>query len=108
MPTARPRSRKNSTRRAGSAPAAGGANGAAGSPVSPALSEAIRALTGEGRLGGRPTLTDLRKALQAGLSWNEGEIQCPQDRTALVIELDELIDRFGARAGAEDCIGSAK
>jgi hypothetical protein len=56
------------------------------------------------RVAGRPTLGAVRAAVQkSGVTWSkEGEFLFPQDRTALVIELDELIDRFGVRARAAD------
>jgi hypothetical protein len=86
-------------------------SGRAGRPVSPELSALIRAMvrasTGKRAL----TLRKVRDALQhAGVTWSrEGELLFPQDRTALVIELDELIDVHGMRARARDVLaGSAK
>jgi hypothetical protein len=104
MPTATTtRNSKNpGTKNASAQPARKAGPAARGSLGSPALGAAIRAFIAGGRVGRRPTLTDIHKALQKGVSWSEGEIQFPQDRTALVIELDELIDRFGPRARAED------
>jgi hypothetical protein len=50
----------------------------------------------------RTTLADVRRALQkTRVTWSkEGELLFPQDRTALVIEVDELIDALGAGADA--------
>jgi hypothetical protein len=62
----------------------------------------IRALD-RAATGKRPlTLRNVRDALQhEGVTWSrEGELLFPQDRTALVIELDELIDAHGAGAAA--------
>jgi hypothetical protein len=66
---------------------------------SPELGSAIRSIAA-GRGSRRTSLADVRKALQkTPVTWSkEGELLFPQDRTALVIELDELIDRYGARA----------
>jgi hypothetical protein len=49
------------------------------------------------------TLGDVRAALQSsGTQWSpEGELLHPQDRTSLVIELDDLIGRNGADKLAE-------
>jgi hypothetical protein len=54
-------------------------------------------------IGARPlTLRKVRDELQhEGVTWSrEGELLFPQDRTALVIELDELIDAHGAGTAA--------
>lgn len=52
------------------------------------------------------TLAEVRGALQtAGTTWSqEGELLFPQDRTGLVIEVDELIDVYGAGASAADFV----
>jgi hypothetical protein len=75
-----------------------------GAATTPELAAVIRALMAAGRVTRRPTLGAVRAALQkGGFTWSkEGELLFPQDRTALVIELDELIDRFGMRARAGD------
>jgi hypothetical protein len=77
--------------------------------ASPALSAAIRALIAARRIARRPTLGAARAALQkSGVSWSgEGELLFPQDRTALLIELDELIDARGTRARATDFLSLA-
>jgi hypothetical protein len=51
----------------------------------------------------------LRTSLQeGGVSWSrEGELLFPQDRTALVIELDELIDAHGPDASLTDVLAGA-
>jgi hypothetical protein len=48
----------------------------------------------------------VRDALQhEGVTWSrEGELLFPQDRTALVIELDELIDTHGMKARAKNIL----
>lgn len=70
------------------------------SRISPELSAVIKALAGSRAKG--PTLSKLRAALKgAGMTWSrEGELLFPQDRTALLIEIDELIDTYGVRADA--------
>jgi hypothetical protein len=75
-----------------------------GAATTPELAAVIRALMAAGRVARRPTLGAVRAALQkGGVTWSkDGELLFPQDRTALVIELDELIDRFGMRARAGD------
>jgi len=72
--------------------------------ATPQLSAIIRALASARRVARRPTLGAVRAALQKlGVTWSrEGELLFPQDRTALVIELDELIDAYGVRAKAVD------
>jgi hypothetical protein len=50
-------------------------------------------------------LIDVRKVLQSGIFISDGEMVYPQDRTFLVIELDELVDRDGAQAVARDYVG---
>jgi hypothetical protein len=60
--------------------------------------------------GARPlTLRKVRDALQhEGVTWSrEGELLFPQDRTTLVIELDELIEKHGMKARAEDILAGA-
>lgn len=77
--------------------------------ASPELAAAIQELAGErGRPSG-PTLAEVRSALQSGVTLSpEGELLFPQDRTALVIELDELIETHGMRARAEDFLAGAR
>ena len=63
--------------------------------------ELVRACEALAAAGARPTTLDaLRIALrQESVHWSrEGELLFPQDRTALLIELDELIDALGADA----------
>lgn len=77
-----------------------------GRRASPELSAVIRALIAARRVARHPTLGAARAALQkTGVTWSrEGELLFPQDRTALVIELDELIDARGTRARARDLL----
>jgi hypothetical protein len=58
------------------------------------LARVIRAVAAQGARP--PTLRDVRAASQkSGVTWSkEGELLFPQDRTAFVIELDELIDAY--------------
>lgn len=77
-------------------------SGPAAHPASPELSALIRAMARAGTRARPLTLRDVRDAVQqAGVTWSrEGELLFPQDRTALVIELDELIDAHGAGTAA--------
>lgn len=70
--------------------------------ATPELARVIRAVAAQGARS--PTLRAVRAALQkSGVIWSkEGELLFPQDRTALVIELDELIDAYGVKAKAVD------
>ena len=67
--------------------------------VSPELKKAVQELAAEAGFQAE-TLGAARLALQrAGVTWSgEGELLFPQDRTALLIELDELIAAQGAQA----------
>jgi hypothetical protein len=75
-----------------------------GSPahVSAELRDAITALLTERQRESPLTLNDVRLALQRNSSaWTqEGELLYPQDRTALLIEIDELIEKHGKEASA--------
>jgi hypothetical protein len=73
---------------------------------SPELSAVIRTVAAAGRRKPGPTLAKVRAVLQReGMTWSrEGELLFPQDRTALLIEIDELIDAYGARADASGLI----
>jgi hypothetical protein len=56
------------------------------------------------------TLHDVRLALQ-GNSWawtQEGELLHSQDRTALLIEIDELIEKHGMEASARSFLPAAE
>lgn len=70
--------------------------------ASPELSAVIRSLAASSSRKTRLTLAKVRAAMQGpGVTWSrEGELLFPQDRTALLIELDELIDAHGARSDA--------
>jgi hypothetical protein len=75
-----------------------------GSPahVSAELRDAITTLLTERQRESPLTLNDVRLALQRNSSaWTqEGELLYPQDRTALLIEIDELIEKHGKEASA--------
>ena len=75
--------------------------------VSPELSAAIDALVSDPDREEPPTLDDVRVALKTeSLRWSrEGGLLHPQDRTSIVVELDELIDEFGKDALAIDFVG---
>ena len=71
--------------------------------ASPELSMVMKAVAADPSRTGAPTLADVRAAVQGGgTQWSpEGELLHPQDRTGLVIEIDDLIGRYGADARAE-------
>lgn len=75
-----------------------------GSPahVSAELRDAITTLLAERQRESPLTLNDVRLALQRNrAAWTqEGELLHPQDRTALLIEIDELIEKHGKEASA--------
>lgn len=70
--------------------------------VSAELRNAITALLTDRPRESSLTLNDVRLALQRNSSaWTqEGELLHPQDRTALLIEIDELIEKHGKEASA--------
>ncbi len=76
-------------------------------PAAPALSQVIELLIAEGKTTKEPTLGDIRSALLAPhVFWSlaQRELLYAQDQVGLVIELDELIDRYGAQAPAHEFI----
>jgi hypothetical protein len=78
--------------------------------VSSELLELIRAMARGARRQRPLTLQKVRDALQhEGVTWSrEGELLFPQDRTALMIELDELIETYGMKSRAEDILARAR
>jgi hypothetical protein len=72
--------------------------------VSPHLAKLIASLIDDSTMPAAATLADMRALLiDDGVFVSpEGELLHPQDRTSVVIELDELIDAHGARAPARD------
>jgi len=72
------------------------------------LSAVLSAIVTNSKRGRAPTLGEARAELQrGGVQWSgEGELLYPQDRTSLLIELDDLIGRFGAQAPVKSFIGS--
>jgi hypothetical protein len=83
----------------------GTAAGRAGRRASPELAAAIQALAAAGSRPSGPTLAEVRATLQTGVTVSpEGELLFPQDRTALVIEIDELIDVHGKGTAASAVI----
>jgi len=75
-----------------------------GSPahVSAELRDAITALLTNRPRASSLTLQDVRIGVQQNSSaWSqEGELLYPQDRTSLLIEIDELIEKHGKEAPA--------
>ena len=75
--------------------------------ATPELSKMIELLTADSQALTEPTLGDIRRALlEPHVIWSgeEGELLYAQDQTALVIELDELIERYGTQARARDFV----
>ena len=74
--------------------------------ATPELSNMIEVLARDAQALSEPTLGDIRAALlEPHILWSgEGELLYAQDQTALVIELDELIERYGAQARARDFV----
>jgi hypothetical protein len=70
--------------------------------VSAELRDAITALLTNRPRASTLTLHDVRIAVQQnGSAWSqEGELLHPQDRTSLLIEIDELIEKHGKEAPA--------
>jgi hypothetical protein len=70
--------------------------------VSAELRDAITALLSNRPRSSTLTLHDVRIAVQQnGSAWSqEGELLHPQDRTSLLIEIDELIEKHGKEAPA--------
>jgi hypothetical protein len=78
--------------------------------ASPELTRALDHLASTRKARTRLSLGDARAALlKESTTWSsEGELLHPQDRTSLIIELDELIERYGAAAHARDFLGPAR
>ncbi len=74
--------------------------------ATPELSNMIELLARDAQALSEPTLGDIRAALlEPHVFWSgEGELLYAQDQTALVIELDELIERYGTQACARDFV----
>ena len=79
-------------------------------PITPVLSMLIADLIAESAVSRAATLGSVRKLVAGdGIFLSaEGELLHPQDRTALVIELDELIESHGVQARARDFAASPK
>lgn len=75
-------------------------------PVSVTLSRILEAMAKDPARKRPPTLRDGRTALlESGMQWSgEGELLHPQDRTSLIIELDDLIKEYGGGASATDLV----
>ena len=74
--------------------------------VSPELSAAIERLINDPQRKEMPTLGAVRADLEmTGLQWSaNGELLHPQDRTAQLIELDDLIEQYGKDVSALDFV----
>jgi len=70
--------------------------------ATPELSQVIGSLIESAAVPPQPTLSDIRAVVIDGGIFvsGEGELLYSQDRTSLVIELDELIDCHGTGAAA--------
>ena len=75
-------------------------------PVSLELSKVLEAIVKDAGRAQPVTLRDVRTVLsERGLQWSaQGELEYPQDRTSLLIELDSLIGEYGDRASADGFI----
>jgi hypothetical protein len=78
--------------------------------LSAGLRYAIRSLLALRRKRSELTLQQVRTALQqAETMWSfDGELLFAQDRTALLIELDELINRYGASKPASELLPAGR
>lgn len=75
--------------------------------ISVELSAVIERLLTDPQRKALLTLADVRVDMdKSGLQWSpNGELLYPQDRTSLLIELDDLIGRYGAQTPALDLVG---
>jgi hypothetical protein len=74
--------------------------------VSPELAKVLRATIDDPNQAQPATLADVRaRVMESGVQWSaEGELEYPQDRTSLVIELDGVIGQYGEKAAAIELI----
>jgi len=74
--------------------------------LSDELLAVIKALVHDPKRDRPPTLDEVRADVeQTGLQWSSnGELLHPQDRTSLLIEIDDLIARYGGKASAADLL----
>lgn len=72
--------------------------------VSAELFAVIETLLNDPQRKAPPTLEEVRTEVEkSGVQWSaNGELLYPQDRTSQLIELDDLIERYGAGAPALD------
>jgi hypothetical protein len=77
-------------------------------PATPELCQVIESLVETRAVPPMVNLGELRKALVEGIFIGDGEMLYPQDRTFLVIELDELIERDGADTPARAYTAGAR
>jgi hypothetical protein len=68
------------------------------------LSQVVNALISSSEVSPEATLCEIRAVVLGNDIFvsGEGELLYPQDRTFLVIELDELIERYGMHAAARE------
>jgi hypothetical protein len=76
--------------------------------ATPELCQVIESLIGTKAVPPAATLSELRNVLVEGIFIGDGEMLYPQDRTFLVIELDELIECDGAHTPARAYTASAR
>ena len=76
--------------------------------ATPELCQVIDSLIDSFDVSAEATLSEIRSVVLGDSIFlsGEGELLHPQDRTFLVIELDELIERYGMKAAARDFTGS--
>jgi hypothetical protein len=76
--------------------------------VSVELSAAMERLLKDPQRKAPVTLGQVRVDVEkSGLQWSpNGELLYPQDRTSQLIEIDDLIERYGADTPALDLLGS--
>ena len=71
--------------------------------ATPQLAAVIRERALQEQARNQVTLGAVRASIQEeSTAWCDGEFLHPQDRTSLIIELDELIDNYGMAAQARD------
>jgi len=72
--------------------------------ASPELRQLIESLIDSAAVPPSATLSDVRRVvLEGGIFIGDGELLFAQDRTFLLNEIDELIERCGAQGPVRDC-----
>jgi hypothetical protein len=74
-------------------------------PVTPRLTKLFGVILESALPGSEPTLSDVRAALLRESIWSEdGELLYAQDITSCVLDLDDVIDRYGIDACARHLV----